>query len=146
MTTNYQEALEKGWAVPVAKDTFSFDSDGQAHLLASKCAHCDATIFPSVARCPSCFKAEMQPAPLATGGELHSFTVVRQGPPEWKGEVPYIIASVTTDDGVEIMTQLGDCAPEDAALGMKVTINVRPMYKDDEDREVLGPVFVPANN
>ena len=144
MTTNYQEALKKGWAVPVAKGTFSFDSDGQAHLLASKCGHCGTTIFPSVARCPGCFKANMQATPLATEGELHSFTTVRQGPPEWKGEVPYIIASITTADGVEVMTQLS-CPPEDAKLGMNVTLQISPLYKDDEDREVLGPVFVPAN-
>ena len=144
METNYQEALEKGWAAPVAKDTFTFGEDGKPHFVASKCTHCGTAVFPAVLRCPNCFKADMTHTPLATGGELKSFTVVRQGSPDWKGDVPYIIVQVTTDDGVKVSTQLLGCTPEQAEIGMRVTTDIRPLFNDAEDRQVLGPVFIPA--
>jgi len=137
-----REALRTGSAQPVADGVFDFTPDGEPRLLGSVCDACGAVCFPATRRCPSCFANRTRQALLPEAGVLDSFTIVRQGPPGWRGAVPYVIARVVLRDGPAVLSQLVDA--DTIRSGMALRLDLRRLYCDEQGREVIAPVFVPA--
>lgn len=53
-------------------------------------------------------------------GEIFSYTVARIGRPPFAGKEPYLIATVTLDEGVNVIANVIDCPLEQIAIGMRV--------------------------
>lgn len=135
-------ALAAGSAQPVADGVFDFSADGRPRLAGSTCPACATQVFPATRRCPNCFADGVQPALLPDAGVLDSFTVVRQPPPGWRGAVPYVIAKVQLEGGPTVLSQL--CDSTEPRSGMPLRLALRRLYQDDQGRDVVAPVFVPA--
>jgi uncharacterized OB-fold protein len=58
-------------------------------------------------------------------GRVHSFTVVHRAPPDYRDEVPYVVALVDLDEGVRMMTRLVDVEPGAVGVGMPVEVAMR---------------------
>jgi hypothetical protein len=56
----------------------------------------------------------------------------------YKGEPPYVVALVETEEGVKMMTNVVDCDPKDVHIGMDVEV-----VFDDVTPEVALPKFRP---
>jgi uncharacterized OB-fold protein len=60
-------------------------------------------------------------------GSVFAFTIVRRAPhPGFAGRTPYVVASITLDEGVRILAQLRNVAPEDVRAGMRVHVEWEP--------------------
>jgi uncharacterized OB-fold protein len=105
--------------------------------------------------CPSCGHRQLYPRAACTAcgaepgwarssgrGVVHTFTVIRQNPaPPWGEMVPYVVAVVELEEGVRLMSNVTDCAPEDVRIGMRVEVHFeRP------EPDVGIPLFKPASN
>ena len=53
-------------------------------------------------------------------GEIFSFTVARIGRPPFAGHTPYLIATVTLDEGVNVIANVIRCPLDRIAIGMRV--------------------------
>lgn len=53
-------------------------------------------------------------------GTIFSFTVARIGRPPFNGSTPYLIATVTLDEGVNMIANIIGCALDRIAIGMRV--------------------------
>jgi uncharacterized OB-fold protein len=85
-------------------------------------------------RCPECEHGQFYPRPVCTAcgaspgwarasgrGVVHTFTVVRQNAmPPFKEELPYVVAMIELEEGVRMMGNVTDCAPEDVHVGLAV--------------------------
>ncbi|MBL4719830.1 MAG: OB-fold domain-containing protein [Alphaproteobacteria bacterium] len=67
-------------------------------------------------------------------GEIYTYSVMRRADP------PYVIAYVTLEEGVSMMTNIVDCDIDKVAIGQKVEL----VFQDTEDGQKV-PVFKPAS-
>ncbi|WP_312028367.1 OB-fold domain-containing protein [Aquabacterium sp. J223] len=51
---------------------------------------------------------------------IYSYSVMR------RVEVPYVIAYVTLDEGVTVMTNIVDCDPDAVRIGQRVKVTFQP--------------------
>ncbi|MEQ3553441.1 OB-fold domain-containing protein [Pseudonocardia nematodicida] len=106
-------------------------------LLGSRCTACDCAVFPARTFCPACRAATVDPVELSPVGRVHSFTVVRQAPPDV--EVPYTLAWIDLPtDRVRLMAQVVGVPPEEVTLDMPVELEPAPFGVDDTGSELVG--------
>ena len=85
------------------------------------CRTCDTYYFPPRPVCPTCRrKGQLEHHRFKGLGKVHTFSVVRQAPDEFKRQVPYVVAMVELDEGARITTQIVNVNPEDMEIGMRV--------------------------
>lgn len=65
-------------------------------------------------------KSDIEWREVSGRGEIFSWTVVRRGPGEFHGHEPYVIATVTLDEGVNVLANLVQCPLGEIRIGMKV--------------------------
>ena len=53
-------------------------------------------------------------------GKVYSFTIAHRGPPAFQGAEPYAVASVTLDEGVNVMANMVYCSLEEMKIGLRV--------------------------
>jgi benzoylsuccinyl-CoA thiolase BbsA subunit len=116
--------------------------DGGVQLMAGECEDCGQRVFPPPAVCPFCMGERMRAIPISRRGKLYSYSVLRQGPPEF--EPPYLIGYVDMPEGVRIFTHLADVKPEDVTCDMAVEVVAVPPKRDHFGRAVVAFKFVPA--
>ena len=87
-----------------------------------------------IQRCPACGHRQHYPRALCTRcgetpqwevasgrGSVHTFTIVRQnGAKPFRDELPYVVAIIELSEGVRMMGNITDCAPEDVHIGLAV--------------------------
>jgi uncharacterized OB-fold protein len=64
---------------------------------------------------------------LSGSGTVFSFSMVRQAPLGYTGEVPYVVALVALEEGPLVTAQITDCAIEEVAIGMQVEMVTRKL-------------------
>ncbi len=73
-------------------------------------------------------------------GEVYAFSIMRKpGNPGMAANVPYVVALVTLEEGVRMMTNVVNCPVESVKVGMKVKVTWEELPKG---RHL--PVFEPA--
>jgi uncharacterized OB-fold protein len=105
-------------------DTKEFWDGAKRHeLLIQKCYRCDSYRYPPSPMCPKCFSMDFKWDKVSGEGEVYSFTVVRMAVrPEWAPDVPYILATISLQEGVRMVSIITGCKPEDVKIGMKVRL------------------------
>ena len=102
--------------------------------------------------CPESGKYQHYPRPVSiyTGkrniewrevsgkGFVYAVTVTRRGPPAFRGQEPYLVATVELDEGVRLLTHIVNCNIGDARIGMRVRLGWRAL-----NDEFSFPVFEP---
>ena len=102
--------------------------------------------------CPESGKYQHYPRPVSiytgkrniewrevTGkGFVYALTITRRGPPAFRGQEPYIVATVELDERVRFLTQIINCDVDKARVGMRVRIRWRVLSD-----EFSFPVFEP---
>ncbi|OLC11847.1 MAG: hypothetical protein AUH29_18320 [Candidatus Rokubacteria bacterium 13_1_40CM_69_27] len=95
-----------------------------AHALAvQRCGACGTVRFYPRALCPECLNDQPDWVPVSGRGTLYSFTVCyRPASEAFADRTPYIVALVDLAEGVRLLANLVDCTPEQARVGMPVTL------------------------
>lgn len=113
------------------------------HLVAHQCVACGARYFDRRNACASCFATEFERVPIATEGELRSFTIVTFAAPGVP--VPFV-AGVVDCDGTSVRGNIinVDPDPEHVRLAMRVRLATYSLGTDDRGTEAIGFGFEPA--
>ena len=117
--------------------------DGDPHLVAHECTSCGARFFDRRNACASCFADDFKTVPIATEGELRSFTIVAFAAPGV--DVPFV-AGVVDCDGTSVRGNVVNCPPdpEHVTLGMKLRLTTFSTGTDDRGVEAVNFGFEPA--
>jgi uncharacterized OB-fold protein len=117
-----------------------FERAAQGELVFQTCESCGARQWYFRTVCVECTGTDLATTRASGRGVVHSFTTLyRAGHPSRSGDVPYTIALIDLDEGVRVFSELADCDPDAARVGLPVTVRF-----DRVDDDLVLPVFVPA--
>jgi uncharacterized protein len=106
-------------------------------LRIQRCAACGQYQFFPRIYCASCFSDRVEWIEASGRGKVQSFTIVRRPvSPAFAGDVPYIVALVTLEEGPTMMTNIVGCAPEKVEIGVPVEVTF-----EDWTEEISVPKF-----
>lgn len=111
-------------APPVTELSQGFwDGVARQELMIQRCGSCDRLRHYPQPFCPACHSEESDWAKVAGKGRIYSYTVAHRAfHPAWKEHVPYVIATIELDEGVRMVCDLLDLAPEDVAIDQRVQV------------------------
>jgi uncharacterized OB-fold protein len=89
-------------------------------LLIKRCNACGQAHWYPRPFCPHCASDDTAWVTASGGGAIYSFTVTRRADP-----VPYVLAYVTLDEGVTVLTHLVDGEIESLRIGQRVRVTFR---------------------
>lgn len=115
----------------------------EPHLVAKECTACGARFFDRRNACAACGSdAGFREVPIATEGELKSFTIVSMAAPGIP--VPFV-AGVVDCDGTSVRGNVVNVEPDadHVHLGMKVRLTTFPIGSDSAGTEAVGFGFEP---
>jgi uncharacterized OB-fold protein len=116
------------------------EADGRTQLLASQCLSCGEIFFPRKDNnlCTYCQSDELKDILLSNTGEVFSYTVVMQRPPEYyKGDVPYAFGYVELPEGVRVEGLLISENYDEIKVGSKAEMVLDTLHCDEEGNEVI---------
>lgn len=119
-------------------DSIQFwEGAAQGKLLFQRCKACGNVQFPPRYQCGACWDAELDWIESAGIGTVESFTIVRRAPTaEFRDKAPYVVVSVTVEEGPRMITSLAGDDALSVAIGDPVTV----AFERREDGNTL-PVF-----
>jgi uncharacterized OB-fold protein len=91
----------------------------EGRLLLKRCRACGETHWYPRAICPHCLGGDTEWIEASGLGRVYTFSIMRRA-----GE-PYVIAYVTLDEGVTLMTNIVDCDAERIAVEQEVEVTFR---------------------
>ena len=101
-------------------------------LLLKHCTSCDKVHHYPRALCPHCFSDKLEWREASGKGKVYTYSVMRRAPE------PYVIAYVTLEEGIKMMTNIVDCDIDKLKIGQKVHV----VFKPSKDGPPV-PVFAP---
>ncbi|MDG2307026.1 MAG: Zn-ribbon domain-containing OB-fold protein [Candidatus Binatia bacterium] len=108
-------------------------------LRVQRCRSCSQLRFYPRAVCPACMSGDVEWALCSGRGEVYTFTVTHQNhSPGFRESLPYVLAYVELEEGVQMLTNIVDCPPDDVKIGMPVEVT----FEDVTD-EIAIPRFRP---
>lgn len=116
-TAPYWEAAERG------------------ELLVKTCSACGKAHYYPRTLCPFCFSADTRWEKAKGTGRVYSYSVMR------RAAVPYVMAYVTLDEGVTMMTNIVDCDVDDVSIDDRVAV----VFKATEGGPPI-PCFTPLRD
>ena len=106
-------------------------------LTGIRCGKCGELAVPPKEFCPACQGRDWTAVPLAGGGTIASFTVIRVAPRGRSAETPYAVAVVQLDEGVSLLGRIVDIPFESLRAGLPVRF--RPLVTGEQTAIGFGP-------
>lgn len=131
-------------APSVSPDTEFFWSglkDGELRI--QRCADCKTLRVPPRPMCGNCQSLQWDYVVSSGRGTVFSF-VMPQYPPLPFLQYPYVVALIDLDEGVRIVSNLCDIAPEDIQVGMAVEVFYETFEALPSGDELVLHQFRPA--
>lgn len=116
---------ERAFPVPDAVSLPFWEGIAEGVLRVQRCGACGRHVFYPRAVCPYCASSELDWVDASGRGRIHSYTVVHRGPPEYRDEVPYVVALVELDEGVRMMARLVDVEPAAVSVDLPVEVAIQ---------------------
>jgi uncharacterized OB-fold protein len=92
-------------------------------LVVQRCGGCGTLRHYPRALCPNCLSDQVEWQRCSGRGTVYTFTVTHQNQaPGFRDALPYVLAYVELDEGVRLLTNLVDCAPDAVRIGMAVEV------------------------
>jgi uncharacterized OB-fold protein len=109
-------------------------------LYIQKCRDCGDLRFHPRALCTNCLSSRVEWLRCKGTGLIYTFTVTNQNQSAgFRESLPYVMAWVQLDEGLKLLTNIVDCAPEQVRIEMPVEV-----VFDDVTPEVTLVKFRPA--
>jgi uncharacterized OB-fold protein len=117
-----------------------WDALNERRLVIQQCAACGKLRHYPRPVCDACYSMEVSWRPASGRGCVHSWTVAHHPfHPGFKGEPPYVLATVELEEGVRMVAQLRGVPPDAVAVGLPVEVAF-----ERATEELTLPVFVRA--
>ena len=125
--------------VPTKETQPYWDGCRQHELRVQKCAACGHHQFYPRLYCTACMSDRVEWVKTSGRAKVLSYTIIyRPVTQAFAGNVPYVVAMVTLDEGPQMMTNIIGCEPEKVHIGMPVQVTF-----DDWTEEISVPKFKP---
>jgi uncharacterized OB-fold protein len=111
-----------------------FDAAAEGRFLLKRCQACGEAHWYPRTICPFCHSDRTVWEESPGEGEVYTFSIMRRAPTG-----PYAIGYVTLSEGVSLLTNIVDVAPEALKIGLKVKVKFQPTEGGPP-----VPVFAPA--
>jgi uncharacterized protein len=132
--------IDKPLPVPTQETRPYWDGCKRHELRIQRCAACGHYQFYPRLYCAKCFSDRFEWITASGRATVLSFTIVRRPVSSaFAGDVPYVVALVTLEEGPSMMTNIIGCAPDQLAIGMPVAVT----FEDWTD-EISIAKFRPA--
>jgi uncharacterized OB-fold protein len=113
----------------------------EGKLMIQRCSACQHAIFYPRVSCPFCLSDKLTWTESAGRGRVYTFSVVRNNAPSaFLSDMPFVIAIVKLEDGVQMMTNIVGCEPEQVHCDMPVEV----VFEKLND-EITLPKFTPVS-
>lgn len=125
-------------APTVTPDTrFFWDGLRDDRLLVQRCEECGRLRHPPRPMCPHCTSLAWTAVPASGRGTVVSFVLPRH--PQWPWfDDDYVVALVELAEGVRIVSNLVDVAPDAVRIGLPVVVRFERF-----DDDLVLPLFAP---
>jgi uncharacterized OB-fold protein len=108
-----------------------WDAAREGHLVLQRCRDCGRHVFYPRIACPHCQADALEWVEASGRGTLYSFTVVQANAPSaFARDVPYVVAVVRLDEGVQMLTNIVEC--DVTTLRCDQPVEVVFVRRDDE--------------
>lgn len=122
------------WARPF------WEAAKEHRLTIQKCRDCEKHIFYPRMACPYCFSLNLQWVNASGRGTVYSYTVVENNSPSaFAKDIPYVVAVVRLEEGVQMLSNVVGCEPAELRCDMPVEVTFEQL-----DDEFTLPKFKPA--
>lgn len=126
----------------IDRDTEHFWKGGaEGKLLIERCNACHYLVHPPTGFCPKCESRDTAPHAVSGRATITSCTINHK---QWMPDlpVPYVLALVSLEeqDDVRLATNIVDCDPNAAFIGMKV------MVRFEQSQDLWVPLFAPVGD
>jgi uncharacterized OB-fold protein len=116
-----------------------WDACRRHQLVIQRCRACGAVQHYPRGVCASCWRTDLEWQPSQGRGRVYTFTVVhRSQAPGFKDALPYVLAYVELDDGVQMLTTIVGGDPGRLVIGTPVEV-----VFEDVSAELALPCFRP---
>jgi uncharacterized OB-fold protein len=130
--------------VPIRPGLFTASDDPRGpRLLAGHCGACGRYHFPRADICPHCGAEASSSEAIGSEGRLYLYTVVHTAPPGYDGPVPYGFGLVDLPEGLRVVARLTESRIEMLTTGMRMRLEIAPLFVDGEGNEVLSYAYAP---
>ncbi len=107
----------------IDEDTAPYwEACAEGRLLLQRCDACQALQTYPRQRCAECWNNDLTWIEASGRATIYSFSIVHRPPPGFEAESPYVLAIVELEEGIRMMTNIIDVAPEDVSIGQAVTV------------------------
>ncbi len=122
------------WARPF------WDAAREEKLIYQKCKDCGTNIFYPRIACTKCFSEDIEWVEASGRGTIYSCTVVENNPPSaFINDVPYVVAVIKLEEGVQLLSNIVGCDPYEVTCDMPVQV----VFEKLNDEFTL-PKFTPV--
>lgn len=134
--------------IPLREGMFQMPDqlDSPAVLFGSHCQNCGEVFFPRRVYCAACSSKDMEDIELASTGEVETFTIVRQQPPNAAMVPPYAIVRVSVDNGPHVQTVVPGDDLNGVRIGARVQLLIRRLKEDDAGNTVVSFMARPVSS
>ena len=133
-------AYEKPLPTPLPWTSPFWEGCKRHELLIQRCGDCGVNVFYPKLYCPNCLSPNMEWIRSSGRGKVYSFTTIYSyAPTAFADSVPYTVAIVRLEEGVQMMSNVVDCAPDEVRCDMEVRVTF-----DDVTDDFTLPKFRPA--
>lgn len=113
------------WAMPF------WEAAREQKLIIQKCQDCSKYVFYPRLVCPHCFSENMEWVEASGKGTIYSYTVVMNNSPSaFINDMPYVVALIKLEEGVQMLSNIVECAPEDVMCDMPVEVTFEKLNDD----------------
>jgi uncharacterized OB-fold protein len=124
------------WARPF------WEAARERRLIIQKCGDCGKHIFYPRIACPHCFSDDVEWVESSGKGTIYSYTVVvNNAPSAFVHDMPYVVAIVRLEEGVQMLSNIVGCDPEEVRCDMPVEVTFETL-----DDEFTLPKFRPVRS
>jgi hypothetical protein len=116
------QSLKPSPVVTVVERPF-WDAAKKGDLIIQKCVDCNQLIFYPRIYCPHCHSAALTWEKASGKGKVYTYTVVVNNPhSSFLADMPFVIAIVKLEEGVQMLSNIVGCRPEDVTCDMPVEV------------------------
>lgn len=113
------------WARPF------WEATRQHKLIIQKCEDCGKHIFYPRICCPYCFSDRVDWVESTGKGTIYSFTIVESNPPSaFIGDLPYVIALVRLEEGVQMLSNIVESKLHQISCDMPVQVTFEKLNEN----------------
>ena len=117
-----------------------WDACARHQLLVQTCHECGAVQYYPRGVCAACWSPDVEWTPSAGRGRVYTFTVTHRTQARgFRDELPYVLAWITLDEGVQVMSNIVGVDPATIKIGMPVRVTF-----DDVKEGLSIPKFTAA--